>query len=220
MIRTVIVDDHPVFRRGLAGVLDETDDIEVVGEAVDGSAVVDLVQRTDAQVVLMDLHMDGTGGVEATARLRSCCPDVAVLVLTMSVDAESLHAALGAGARGYLVKGATGDRIVGAVRAVAAGDTVFGSDVADRLLNRLTQGTSRRSRAAFPALTEREEEVLDLIARGWSNAEISRHLVVSEKTVRNHVSNVFAKLDVPNRARAIVVAREAGLGSHPPTSAR
>jgi DNA-binding NarL/FixJ family response regulator len=212
MIRVLITDDHPVFRRGLAGVLDEEDDIEVVGEAVDGQAAVDLARRLRPDVVLMDLSMSGMGGVEATGKLLAEHEEVAVLVLTMSADDESVHAALRAGARGYLVKGSPGDRIVAAVRAIAAGDTVLSADVAGSILGRLTEDRGTGRSGAFPGLTEREEQVLDLIARGWSNTEITRHLVVSEKTVRNHVSNVFAKLGVRDRAPAIVRAREAGPG--------
>ncbi len=212
MIRVLITDDHPVFRRGLGGVLDEAGDIEVVGQADDGDTAVALARDVRPDVVLMDLHMSGTGGIEATRRLLAELPDTRVLVLTMSADDESVQAALRAGARGYLVKGTSGERIVAAVRAVAGGDAVFGADIVVGVLGRLTTQTGRPRGGVFPVLTEREEEVLELIARGWSNRDIARHLVVSDKTVRNHVSNVFAKLDVPDRARAIVVAREAGLG--------
>jgi DNA-binding NarL/FixJ family response regulator len=157
----------------------------------------------------MDLNMPGLGGIETTRRLLADAPDTAVLVLTMSADDGSVHGALRAGARGYLVKGAAGERILAAVRAVAGGEAVLGADVAVALIDRIAEPRP----GAFPQLTAREEEVLGLIARGWSNTEIARHLVVSEKTVRNHVSNILSKLDVPDRARAIVLAREAGLGS-------
>ena len=169
--------------------------------------------RERPDVVLMDLHLPGVSGVEATRRLATEAPDVRVLVLTMFDDDESIHAAMHAGARGYLVKGSTGDRIVGATRAVAAGEAVFGADVAARVLNKLTAHVGRRADRPFPVLTERELEILDLIAAGRANSEIARHLVLSDKTVRNHVSNIFAKLQVTDRAQAIVRAREAGLGS-------
>ncbi len=215
MIRVVVVDDHPVFRRGVRGVLEEHEDVSVVGEACDSAECLDVVRAAHPDVVLMDLDMPGGGGVATTRAVLQEAPATAVLVLTMSTDSQSVHAAVRAGARGYLVKGASGERIVAAVRAVAGGDSVFGGDIAAGLLGGILreQGLDRRGR--FPALTDREEEVLDLVARGWSNAEITRRLVVSEKTVRNHVSNVFAKLGVPDRARAIVVAREAGLGDGP-----
>jgi DNA-binding NarL/FixJ family response regulator len=212
VIRVVVADDHPVFRRGLVGVLAEDPDVEVVGEAQDGDAAVDVCAATRPDVVLMDLHMAGTGGVEATRRLHAEQPDVAVLVLSMLDDDESVHAALQAGARGYLVKGADGERILGAVRAVAAGEAVFGTDVAGRILGLLSADRRSARAGPFPMLTDREEELLALIANGASNAEIARRLVVSDKTVRNHITSTFAKLGVTDRAQAIVRAREAGLG--------
>ncbi len=231
MIRVVVADDHPVFRRGLRGVLEEADDVTVVGEAADGATAVRVAVDQDADVVLMDLHMDGpdgpdgsdgsdgvagvarvagVDGIAATALLLSERPLASVVVLTMSADDASVRAALRAGARGYVVKGASGEAILAAVRSVAAGDTVLGGEIAGALLTRVTAPLTRTG--PFPDLTDREEEVLDLVARGWSNADIARHLVVSDKTVRNHVSNLFAKLGVPDRARAIVLARERGLG--------
>jgi DNA-binding NarL/FixJ family response regulator len=214
MIRVVLADDHPVYRSGLAGVLADADDIEVVGEAADGVAALALAAELQPDVVLMDLHMPGVTGVEATRQLAG---KTSVLVLTMFDDDESVLAAMRAGARGYLVKGAAGDRIVGAVRAVAAGEAVFGADVAGRVLG-VFADDRRASRAAqpFPTLTDREREILGMIASGWSNTDIARRLVLSDKTVRNHVSNVFAKLQVADRAQAIVRAREAGLGVSPP----
>ncbi|WP_214107521.1 response regulator [Acrocarpospora catenulata] len=210
MIRVLVADDHPVYRRGLVGVLAEEGDVEVVGEAADGDAALRLAAELRPDVVLMDLHMPGVNGVEATRRLA---PECRVLVLTMFDDDESVLAATRAGARGYLVKGASGERIMSAVRAVAAGDAVFGADVAGRVLDVLA-ADRRGARAGrpFPALTDREREVLDLIAAGRSNPEIARRLFLSDKTVRNHVSAIFAKLQVADRAQAIVRAREAGLG--------
>jgi DNA-binding NarL/FixJ family response regulator len=212
MIRVLVADDHPVFRRGLSGVLEEAADIDVVGEAADGDEAVALASRLAADVVLMDLNMDGTGGVEATKRLRDEAPGLAVLVLTMYDDRDSVSAALRAGARGYVVKGADGERIAEAVRAVAAGEAVFGAGVATEVLGQLAGATRGTREGPFPTLTDREVEVLEHMARGRSNSEIARDLVVSDKTVRNHVSNVFAKLGVADRAQAIVRAREAGLG--------
>jgi DNA-binding NarL/FixJ family response regulator len=155
--------------------------------------------------------MTGSGGVEATRQLSEAAPQTAVLVLTMLDDDESVHAAVRAGARGYLVKGASGERIVAAVRGVAGGEAVFGSDVAQRVLGLLAADRRAGRAGPFPMLTDREEEVLALIAAGRSNTEIARHLVLSDKTVRNHVSNVFSKIGVADRAQAIVRAREAGL---------
>jgi DNA-binding NarL/FixJ family response regulator len=212
MIRVVVADDHPVFRRGLVGVLTEDSSVQVVGEAADGDTVLELAAQCSPDVVLMDLHMPGTGGVEATRRLAVEQPDVAVLVLSMLDDDESVHAALQAGARGYLVKGADGERIADAVRSVAAGEAVFGADVAGRILGVLSAQRRSARPGPFPMLTDREEEVLRLIANGASNGDIARKLVLSDKTVRNHVTNIFAKLGVTDRPQAIVRAREAGLG--------
>lgn len=211
-VRVLLADDHPVYRKGLAGVLAEADDIDIVGEAVDGADV--LVQAVELRpdVVVMDLHMPTVNGVEATRRLAVEAPGVSVLVLTMFDDDESVHAAMRAGARGYLVKGAAGERILGAVRAVAAGEAVFGADVAARVLGSLAEDRRGGRAGPFPGLTDREREILDLIAAGRSNTEIARRLVLSDKTIRNVVSNIFVKLQVADRAQAIVRAREAGLG--------
>ena len=212
MIRVLVADDHPVFRRGLAGVLAEADDVTVVGEAADGSEAIALAAESGPDVILMDLNMEGMGGVEATKLILEASPQTAVLVLTMYGDRDSVSAALRAGARGYLVKGASGDRILHAVRAVADGEAVFGAGVAADVLGRLVDDPRTARGGPFPTLTERELEVLGLIAQGRSNAEIARTLVLSDKTVRNHVSNIFAKLGVPDRSQAIVRARQAGLG--------
>jgi DNA-binding NarL/FixJ family response regulator len=217
-IRVVIADDHPVFRDGLAGVLAECDEIEVVGQAATGDEVVTMARERAPDVVLMDLHMPGTNGIEATRLLRQQAAGLRILVVTMHEDDETVLAAMRAGAHGYLVKGAGGAQIVAAVRAVADGQAVFGTDVADRVLGVLAAtGRGTREGRAFPALTDRELEVLDLIAAGLPNGAIARRLVLSDKTVRNHVSNIFMKLQVPDRARAIVLARQAGLGE-PPSS--
>jgi DNA-binding NarL/FixJ family response regulator len=212
VIRVLVADDHPVFRRGLVGVLEESDDIEVVGEAADGEQAIVLVTQDPPDVVLMDLNMAGTGGVEATRGILAGAPEVAVLVLTMYDDRDSVTAALRAGARGYLVKGSSGERIVDAVRAVASGEAVFGSGVAAEVLGRLAEPPRGARSGPFPTLTQRELAILELIAGGNSNSDIARALVVSDKTVRNYVSSIFAKLGVPDRAQAIVRARQAGLG--------
>ena len=211
MIRVLIVDDHPVFVSGLRVTFDDCDDIEVVGTATDGDAAVTEVEALSPDVVLMDIRMAPTNGIDATRQVVHRRPDTAVVVLTMFDDDETVFTAMAAGARGYLVKGAPQERIVEAVRAVAAGQLVFGQDVAAQVLAFFAE-QRRNPRSAFPSLTERETEVLELIAAGRNNQTIARTLGLSEKTVRNHVSLIFAKLQVADRSEAIVRAREAGLG--------
>jgi len=210
--RVVVADDHPTFRRGLGALLATLPDVEVVGEAADGESVIAIAAELTPDVVVMDLNMPGVNGVEATRRIVETNPDVAVLVLTMLDEDESVFAAMRAGARGYVVKGADTDDVLRALESVARGDAVFGPAVATRVLSYLTRPLSARDPVLFPELSDREREVLELIARGMSNSDIARALVVSPKTVRNHVSNVFTKLQVTDRAEAIVRARKAGLG--------
>ena len=187
--------------------------VVVVGEAGDGESALEMVRRTTPTVVLMDLHMPGMNGIDTTRRLLEDDPATAVLVLTMLEGEDSVFAAMRAGARGYLLKGADRAEIERAVRTVASGEVVFSAGVAGRVLAWFRSGGVAGDRLTpFPELTEREREVLDLVARGLTNAEIARRLVVSDKTVRNHVSNVFAKLHVTDRAGAVARARDAGLG--------
>ena len=211
-LTVVVVDDHPLYREGLATALESMAGVDVVGEAADSEEALEVVGRLHPSVVLMDLHMPGTNGIDTTRELVRRDPDVAVLVLTMLEGEESVFAALRAGARGYLLKGAGRAEIERAVRAVAEGEVVFSPAVAGRVLAWFRGGGSTDAATPFPELTEREREVLDLVARGLTNAEIARRLVVSDKTVRNHVSNVFAKLHVAGRAEAVARARDAGLG--------
>jgi DNA-binding NarL/FixJ family response regulator len=210
-IRVVIADDHPAFRAGLRLMLDIADDVEIVGEADDGARVVDVAQEQRPDVVVMDLRMPGLDGIEATRRLLALQPDLGVVVLTMFEDDESVFAAMRAGARGYLLKGAEQDEILRGIRAIAAGEAIFGPSIARRVVEHFATGTGS-AKAAFPALTDREREVLELIATGRGNAAIAHELCLTLKTVRNHVSNIFAKLQVPDRAAAIVKARDAGFG--------
>ncbi|GII58427.1 DNA-binding response regulator [Planotetraspora thailandica] len=213
MIRVVVVDDHPMMREGMRALVASLTDIEIVGEAGDGEAARREAQLSHPDVVVMDLHMPGVNGVEATRSILRVAPDTRVLVLTMFEDDESVFAAMRAGASGYLVKGAQQDEIVRAVRSVAAGQAVFGPTVARRIIDFFAGGGRSVSAAEpFPELTGREREVLDLIAAGHANAVIARRLVISPKTVSNHISSIFAKLQVADRAEAIVRARQAGLG--------
>lgn len=210
-VRVLVVDDSAVFREGVTALLATIQRVEVVGEADSGEHGIRRAVELQPDVVLMDLNMPGAGGVEATRELVTSSPHMAVLVLTMDEQDESVFAAMQAGARGYLVKGARQDELVHAIRTVNDGGAVFGPSIARRLIRFFTDAQQGASRATFPELTPREREILELVARGRSNAQIAEQLALSRKTVRNHVSNVFAKLHVANRAAAIIKAREAGL---------
>ncbi len=207
-IRVLVADDHPLFRQGIANSLAGAADITLVGEAPDGQAAVTLTLELQPTVVLMDLSMPGMSGIDATREITAQAPGVGVLVLTMFEDDDSVFTAMRAGARGYLLKGAGQDDVERAIRSVAAGEAVFGAAVATRLLGYFAAPPA----TTFPELTEREREVLELVASGKNNQAIADELVLSLKTVRNHVSNVFAKLRVADRPQAIVKARDAGLG--------
>ncbi|WP_336922804.1 response regulator transcription factor [Aquipuribacter sp. SD81] len=218
VLRVLVVDDHPVYRDGLAALLGTVADVEVVGTAADGAAAVEQARDLAPDVVVMDVQMPVLDGVEATRRITGDSPSVAVVVLTMSEDDDTVFAALRAGARGYLLKGADADEVVQALRTVAAGGAVFGASLAVRIAQYfagrapLPAGDAPADADPFPQLTAREREVLDLVAAGRSNPQIAELLFLSPKTVRNCVSNVFAKLHVADRAEAIVRARDAGLG--------
>jgi DNA-binding NarL/FixJ family response regulator len=214
VIRILIVDDHPLMREGMRALVSSYADIEVAGEAADGADACREVLRTRPDVVVMDLHMPGTNGVDATRAILQAAPATRVLVLTMFEDDESVFAAMRAGASGYLIKGAQQEEIILAIRSVAAGQAIFGPTVAKRIIAYFSAApaTAVRSAEPFPELTTREREVLDLIAAGRPNNAIARTLVISTKTVSNHISAIFAKLQVADRAEAIVRARQAGLG--------
>jgi DNA-binding NarL/FixJ family response regulator len=211
-VTVLIADDHAAFRAGLVDLLATAPSVRVLGEAATGEAAMDAVKMLQPDVVLMDVNLPGIDGVEATRRIVDAQPHVAVLMLTMDDDSETVFGAMRAGARGYLLKGAPRAELVRAITAVAAGEAIFGPAIARRLVSFFDRPPARPDPAAFPELTEREREILELIARGRSNTEITDALVLSPKTVRNHVSNVFSKLQVRDRAEAIVRAREAGLG--------
>lgn len=215
MTRILIADDHPAYRAGLGLMLADIDDIELIGEAVNGSQAVALTQQLAPDVVVMDLRMPDLDGIEATRRLRQTAPTTAVIVLTMFEDDDSVFAAMRAGASGYLLKGAEQDEIVRAIRAVAAGEAIFGPAIARKVIAHFAAAPTT-AKAAFPTLTEREREILELVAAGKGNAAIAHELVVNLKTVRNHVSNIFSKLQVSDRAAAIVKARNAGYGTPSP----
>jgi DNA-binding NarL/FixJ family response regulator len=207
----LVADDHPLYRRGLAALLDSRDGWSVVTQAEDGLAAVTEAHAHDPDVVVMDLNMPKVDGIEATRRIVAASPRCGVLVLTMYDDDESVFAAMRAGARGYVLKGADQSDIVRAVAAVGRGEAIFGPSVAARIME-FFAAPHRTVAATFPQLGQREHDVLDLLAAGRTNTDIAQVLGLSPKTVRNHVSNIFAKLQVVDRADAIIRAREAGLG--------
>ena len=209
-VRIVIVDDHPVVRDGLRALLDSTDHAEVVAEAASGIAAIRQARTHRPDVVIMDLNLPDLDGIEATRRIRQLVPDTAVLVLSMLEDDESVFAAMRAGAHGYVLKGASQGDIERAIQTVASGGAFLGSQVARQVLGLLA--APRREDPPFPQLTGREREVLDLIAAGLPNRQIATRLDISAKTVSNHISSIFAKLHLSDRAAAIVQARDAGLG--------
>jgi DNA-binding NarL/FixJ family response regulator len=211
-LRLLIADDHPAFRAGLRLLLESLDDVEVVGEAATGAEVIELAVEHLPDVVVMDLQMPEVGGIEATRAIVARAPESSVLVLTMFEDEDSVFAALRAGARGYVLKGAGQEELARAIRAIASGEAIFSPAIATRVIDFFSRSRDDQPPQAFPELTDREREVLGLIAEGLPNPEIMRRLVLSPKTVRNHVSNILAKLQVRDRSEAIVRAREAGLG--------
>lgn len=212
-IRALIADDHPVVRSGLRALLSTIEGIEVVGEAADGEEAVRETQLLRPDVVLMDLRMPRVDGVEAIRRIRTSVPGTAVLVLTMFDDDATVLTAMQAGARGYLLKGAEQDEIVGSIRAVVGGQVVFGPGVAARVLDLFSTAASGVPvTEPFPGLTPRERDVLALLAEGRRTSEIASALFLSSKTVSNNLTGIFAKLEVADRAAAMILAREGGLG--------
>ncbi len=215
-IRVVVADDHPMFRYGLTAVLQQADNITVVADVGDGTALVNAVKDLSPDVVLTDLTMPGVDGTTAITQLLHTQPELPILVLTMHEDDTHVFAALRAGARGYLVKGADSDEIIRAVHSVAAGDAVYGGPVARRIVAFYSgHQTESPTARAFPDLTPREQDILELLATGCRNHEIARRLGMSEKTVRNHVSQVLTKLEVPDRTAAALKAQQSGIGNHP-----
>lgn len=212
-IRVVLVDDHPVYRDGLSMLLESMEGVDVVATAEDGEAAQQVIDAAEPDVVVMDVQMPRLDGIAATREAVARHPHLAVVVLTMSEDDETVFAAMRAGARGYLVKGASQHEILTAIRAVERGELVFGAAIARRVAEFFAAGPASAPAAeVFPQLTAREREILDLLAAGRSNPQIAQALFLSPKTVRNNVSNIFAKLQVADRAEAIMRARDAGLG--------
>jgi len=210
-LRVLVVEDHPLFRKGVVALLESVPEFAIAGVATTGEEAIAQAAALRPDVVLMDLKLPGISGIEATRAIVTAAPDVRVLVLSLFEDEDSVFLALRAGARGYVLKDADEDELTGAVRAVARGEAIFSQAVAGRVLAFFAQ--PRETPKVFPTLTDREREILGLIAQGRANPAIARELFLSPKTVANYVSAIFAKLQVADRAEAMIRAREAGLGS-------
>ncbi len=211
-IRVLIVDDHQLFRDGVRALILSAPDMEVAGEAATGEAAVQAAAENKPDVVLMDIQMPDMDGIEAARALTESDPELNILMVTMFEDDQSVFKAMRAGARGYILKGAKHDEMLRAIRAVGSGEAIFSPGIAARMMAFFTSSRAAIPAEAFPDLTDREREVLTLIAQGKSNAEIAQALVISVKTVRNHASNIFSKLQVTDRAQAAIRARDAGFG--------
>ena len=210
-IRILIADDHPLFRDGMRALLNSVPDTEVVGEATSGEEAISIAASLQPDIILMDINRPVVNGIEATRTIMQASPHIGILVVTMFEDDDSVFAAMRAGARGYLLKGADQAEVLRAIHAVASGEAIFSPAIAVRLMRFFATPAPAAPPQAFPELTEREREILTLIAQGHNNNEIADRLVLSPKTVRNNVSNIFSKLQVADRAQAIVRARAAGL---------
>lgn len=210
-IRIIIADDHTLFREGLTVLLDSVTDIQVIAAVEDGQQVIEAAAKFAPDVILMDLQMPKVNGIEATRQIIESNPRTGVIVVTMFEDDDSVFAAMRAGARGYILKGADQNDVIRAIQAVARGEALFGPSVATRLMSYFTQPVKSLPQS-FSELTQREREILEAIAKGLNNAQIAENLSISQKTVRNHVSNIFNKLQVTDRVQAALRARDAGLG--------
>ena len=210
-LRILIADDHPLFRHGIRELLNLASDIQVIGEATTGEEAIMQAEALQPDVILMDVNMPGVNGIEATRRILHNSPHIRILVVTMFEDDGTVFAAMRAGARGYILKDAEKGNILRAIQAVGNGEAIFSPTIATRLIDFFTTQAPALPKEIFPSLTEREREILQLIARGKSNADIARELSLSPKTIYNYVSNILSKLQVADRAQAIIRAREAGL---------
>lgn len=210
-ILILIVDDHPVFRFGLRSLLSSVPEMEVVAEATSGENAIQEAERLEPDIILMDINLPGINGIEATRKILASNPKIGILILTMFED-DSVFEAVQAGARGYILKGADPEETLRAIRSVINGEAIFSPSVADRLIQYINTKKENTTSQIFPDLTNRERDVLNLLAKGLTNTAIAEKLYLSPKTVRNHVSNIFAKLQVSDRSQAVIKAREAGLG--------
>ncbi|MDO9087186.1 MAG: response regulator transcription factor [Anaerolineaceae bacterium] len=210
-INVMIVDDHPVFRFGLISLISSISEMEIIAECTDGEEAIREAARLLPDIILMDINIPGMNGIEATRKIIESNPKVGILVITM-FDDDSVFDAMRAGARGYILKGSDPEETVRAIYSVLNGEAIFSPKVAERLINYFSTKKAHTHQVVFPELTDRERDVLELITQGLTNTSISERLVLSPKTVRNHVSNIFGKLQVSDRSQAVIKAREAGMG--------
>jgi DNA-binding NarL/FixJ family response regulator len=208
----LIADDEPAFRSGLRALLKSANELALVGDAATGGEVIRLAADLQPDIILMDINMPGVNGIEATRRILNTSPHIGILILTMFEDDDSVFTAMRAGARGYLLKGTLKAEILRAIQTVSGGGVVFGAAIAQRMMRYFAGVKPTESSDLFPELTDREREILSLISEGHNNAQIAQRLTLSSKTIRNHITNIFSKLQVADRAQAIVRARDAGLG--------
>lgn len=211
-IRILIADDHPVFRFGLNALITTEADMLVVGEAATGDEALAMAKQLAPDVILMDINMPGLNGIEATRRISEALPGAGILIISM-LDDDSVFSALRAGARGYLVKGSEGDVALRAIRSIAMGEAIFSPGIAGKVMATLSNPRAKKEAEPFPELTPREREILELIAQGLTNQAIADRLVISSKTVRNQVSEIYGKLQVASRGEAVARARDAGFGA-------
>ncbi|MCC6188220.1 MAG: response regulator transcription factor [Anaerolineales bacterium] len=219
-LRVLIADDHPLFRKGMRDLLESLAEVEVVGEAATGEEAIALASGLAPDVIVMDLQMPGGTGISATRQILDASPHIRILMVTLFDDSESVFTALRAGARGYVVKDTDAGEMARAVIAVGRGEAIFSPAIANRLIDFFAIPYPTVPKEVFPTLTEREREILGLIAEGYANPDIAEQLSLSVKTVHNYVSNIFSKLQVADRTQAILRAREAGLGQNPAAPAR
>lgn len=211
-LQVLIVDDHPLFRKGMRALLESMEDMQVAGEAQTGQEAIDFADQLQPDIILMDLQLPGGSGLDATREIVRVSPHVQILVVTLFEDDDSIFAALRAGARGYILKDTDEGEMIRAIRAVGNGEAIFSPSIANQLMEYFSTSRTKIPEEVFPELTNREREILGLIAKGESNQDIADRLSISLKTVRNHVSNIYSKLMVADRAQAVIKAREGGLG--------
>lgn len=211
-LQALIVDDHPLFRKGMRALLDSMPDMNVIGEAQTASEAVEYAVQLQPDIILMDLQLPGGSGLDATREIVRLSPHIQILVVTLFEDDPSIFAALRAGARGYILKDTDEEEMIRAIRAVGSGEAIFSPAIANQLMDYFSSSSKKIPKEIFPELTNREREILELIAVGESNQSIAKSLSISLKTVRNHVSNIYSKLQVADRAQAVIKARESGFG--------